>query len=248
MNVSWTIALFAGVAERLGVRLLRLDWEEAGLSAGEVKRRLIALYPEHTDLLSICFMAKNQAFASDETIVSANDELALLPPVSGGAAGDVAGEQSEAAGQLYRITEAGLDVREALELVSHPDHGASLAFVGTTREWTRGARTKTLEYEAYAPMALAALADIGSDVAARWPGTLCAIFHRIGVVGINEISVVIAVSSPHRAEAYEASRYAIERLKVTVPIWKKEVYEDGSEWKGYQTGTWNPLAPHDEPR
>jgi molybdopterin synthase catalytic subunit len=89
-------------------------------------------------------------------------------------------------------------------------------------------------------MALSAMQQIGHELKAQWPGTLCAITHRLGKVDIGEISVVIAVSSPHRAECYEASRYAIERLKQIVPIWKKEIWEDGSEWKGHQQGTWNP--------
>ena len=106
---------------------------------------------------------------------------------------------------------------------------------------TYGQRTVLLEYEAYIPMALKTMETIGEEIENQWPGTLCAITHRLGKVAIAEASVVIAVSSPHRAHCYEASRYAIERLKQIVPIWKKEIWEDGSEWKGSQTGPWNPL-------
>lgn len=102
-------------------------------------------------------------------------------------------------------------------------------------------RTVHLEYEAYIPMALSTMKTIGDEINEKWPGTQCAISHRLGKVDIAETSVVIAVSSPHRANAYEASRYAIERLKQIVPIWKKEIWEDGSEWKGHQTGPWDPL-------
>ncbi|MNG06951.1 Molybdopterin synthase catalytic subunit [compost metagenome] len=90
-------------------------------------------------------------------------------------------------------------------------------------------------------MAVKTMEQIGSEISDRWSGTLCAIVHRTGVVDIADISVVIAVSSPHREACYEASRYAIERLKQIVPIWKKEIWEDGSEWKGHQQGPWNPL-------
>ncbi|WP_372662065.1 molybdenum cofactor biosynthesis protein MoaE [Cohnella sp.] len=246
MTNTWTISLFAGLAERLGTRSLLLSWEESQLTAGQIKERLTIQFPEHATIISICFMAQNQAYAHDETIVSSKDELALLPPVSGGSDEDKLLEDEVAFEKRYTIVEHPLDVDSVISMVSHPDHGAAIAFVGTTREWTAGQRTVTLEYEAYIPMAEAALIQIGEEISSRWPGTLCAIAHRIGSVGIGEISVVIAVSSSHRADAYDASRYAIERLKQTVPIWKKEVYEDGTEWKGHQLGPWDPTATLDE--
>jgi molybdopterin synthase catalytic subunit/molybdopterin converting factor small subunit len=242
MTTNWTISLFAGLAERLGTRALQPSWEELQLSSGQIKQRLILIYPEHADILSACFMARNQAYADDETIVSREDELALLPPVSGGDDTQSSSDYILEA-RRYSIVEQPIDVNRVISQVYHPDHGAAIAFVGTTREWTAGQRTLTLEYEAYVPMAEAGLAQIGEEIAARWPGTLTAIAHRIGSVRIGEISVVIAVSSSHRADAYESSRYAIERLKQKVPIWKKEVYEDGTEWKGHQMGPWNPIDP-----
>ncbi len=245
MTNAWNISLFAGLAERLGTRSLHLSWEDTQLKAGQVKQRLMVQYPEHADILSVCFMACNQAYAHDETIVKYSDELALLPPVSGGSdkAADTKGKSIT--GKRYTISDNPLDVNAVIANVYHPDHGAAIVFAGTTREWTAGKRTVTLEYEAYVPMAESALARIGEEISARWPGTICAISHRIGTVGIGEISVVIAISSSHRSEAYEASRYAIERLKQTVPIWKKEIYEDGTEWKGHQLGPWDPIASLD---
>ncbi len=159
----------------------------------------------------------------------------MIPPVSGG-------EEPSADERLYEITYDEISVDEVTRKVIHPHHGACLTFVGTTREFTQGKRTLHLEYEAYIPMARRTLKQIGEEVARQWPGTLCAISHRLGKVDIAEISVIITVSSPHRADCYEASRYAIERLKQIVPIWKKEIWEDGSEWKGHQTGPWNPMA------
>jgi molybdopterin synthase catalytic subunit/molybdopterin converting factor small subunit len=244
---SWRIALFAGLAERLEARFIDMDYEEDELTVGEIKRRLMARYPDQADLLSVSFMARNQAFASDETVVSRSDELALLPPVSGGADDETREAASGAKAKRYAVVTGPINAETVRQLVAHPDHGACLLFIGTTREWTNGSRTVLLEYEAYVPMAIGALERIGEEIAERWPGTLCAIHHRIGKVGIGEASVVIAVSSPHRAAGYEASRYAIERLKQTVPIWKKEVYEDGSEWKSHQLGPWNPLAPFELP-
>ncbi|MFC5529352.1 molybdenum cofactor biosynthesis protein [Cohnella yongneupensis] len=246
MTQLWSIALFAGIADRFGARVLRPDWDESHLSVEEIKRRLMAQYADHADLISLCFIARNRAYASDDTTVGATDELALLPPVSGGS--DQEDTERSSIRNRFIVTEHVIDVGEVAERVYHPDHGATIAFVGTTREWTHGKRTLTLEYEAYVPMAESAMAQIGDEIGGRWPGTLTAITHRIGTVGVKEISVVIAVSSPHRADAYEASRYAIERLKQQVPIWKKEIYEDGTEWKGHQLGPWNPLAELEERR
>lgn len=244
MTYTWTISLFAGLAERLGARSLSLSWEQLELTAGQVKQGLMVQYPEHADLIAVCFMAQNQSYAHDEATLRYTDELALLPPVSGGSnASDIDIALNE--GKRFTISENPLDVNYVLSQVFHPDHGAAIAFVGTTREWTMGKRTITLEYEAYVPMAESAMTRIGEEISTRWPGTICAVAHRIGNVGIGEISVVIAVSSSHRSDAYEASRYAIERLKQTVPIWKKEIYEDGTEWKGHQLGPWNPIASLD---
>jgi molybdopterin synthase catalytic subunit len=142
---------------------------------------------------------------------------------------------------MYEVTASPIDTDQVSRKVIVPENGATLAFIGTTREWTHGKRTLMLEYEAYLPMAVKAMASIGDEITARWPGALAAITHRIGRVDIAEASVVIAVSAPHRDMCYEASRHAIERLKQIVPIWKKEIWEDGTEWKGAQTGPWNPL-------
>ena len=242
MEKLWQIALFAGLAERLHTRLLNLEFPEESLEAGEIKRRLAERFPDHASLLSVSFLACNQTFAADDAIVSRDDELALLPPVSGGQDGRAPEPAAESA-ERYAILAGPLLESDVLNQVAHPDHGAALLFVGTTREWTQGSRTVLLEYEAYVPMALRSLRAIGDSISERWPGALCSIHHRIGPVGVGEASVLIAVSSPHRADSYEASRFAIEQLKRTVPIWKKEVYEDGSEWKGSQAGEeWNPIA------
>jgi len=247
MTNTWTISLFAGLAERIETRSVQLAWEESRLQAGQIKQRLADKFPQHADILSVSFLACNHSYANDETLVSCSDELALLPPVSGGTDKASQTEDKSSERSRYAIIESLIDVNGVLNKVYHPDHGAAIAFIGTTREWTAGQRTVTLEYEAYVPMAVSALAQIGEEISARWPGTLCAITHRIGTVGIGEISVVIAVSSSHRADSYEASRYAIERLKQKVPIWKKEVYEDGTEWKGHQLGPWDPTAMLDTP-
>ncbi|NIK76909.1 molybdopterin synthase catalytic subunit [Paenibacillus castaneae] len=240
MTYNWTIQLFAGLPERLGLPVLNIKSEFEHLTVMQLKEVIAAQYPDHSGIIHISFIARNHAYAAEETLLHAADELALLPPVSGGEETSSATDKQR---NRYVITAETINADEVLAKVIIPEHGAAIAFVGTTREWTNGQRTVSLEYEAYAPMAIATMQQIGDEIAQRWQGASCAISHRIGVVGLAETSVVIAVSSPHRDACYEASRYAIERLKQIVPIWKKEIWEDGSEWKGHQLGPWNPLDP-----
>ncbi|MCC3380203.1 molybdenum cofactor biosynthesis protein MoaE [Paenibacillus farraposensis] len=120
------------------------------------------------------------------------------------------------------------------DYVLRPEAGAVTMFTGHVREWTEGVRTLYLAYEAYVPMAQKKLAEIGREIEEKWIGTRVAIAHRIGELQIGDIAVVIAVSSPHRSDAYEANEYAIERIKEIVPIWKQEVWEDGKQWMGHQ--------------
>ncbi|MWC26949.1 molybdenum cofactor biosynthesis protein [Paenibacillus sp. MMS18-CY102] len=231
MTNQWSIQLFAGLPERLGLLTIELTLESNTMTAQQLKTIIAEQHPDHASLIQLCFVARNHAYAADDTPLQASDELALLPPVSGGETPS-----------RYQLTGQTIAVEDITRLVIVPNNGATLSFVGTTREWTQGQRTVRLEYDCYAPMALRTMEQIGQEIEERWPGTLCAIAHRTGVVEIAEISVVIAVSAPHRDACYEASRYAIERLKQIVPIWKKEIWEDGSEWKGHQLGPWNPTA------
>jgi molybdopterin synthase catalytic subunit len=120
------------------------------------------------------------------------------------------------------------------DYVLRPEAGAVTLFTGHVREWTEGVRTLYLAYEAYVPMAQKKLAEIGREIEEKWIGTKVAIAHRIGELQIGDIAVVIAVSSPHRSDAYEANEYAIERIKEIVPIWKQEIWEDGTQWVGNQ--------------
>jgi molybdopterin synthase catalytic subunit len=136
--------------------------------------------------------------------------------------------------KLFLITDEVISIQEVVDKVVHPNAGAINTFIGTVRELTKGKKTIYLKYDAYASMAEKKLAQIGTEIQERWPDALVAITHRIGRLDITDIAVVIAVSTPHRADSYEASRYAIERIKEIVPIWKKEHWEDGEEWIGDQ--------------
>ncbi|ARI78042.1 molybdenum cofactor biosynthesis protein MoaE [Halobacillus mangrovi] len=134
----------------------------------------------------------------------------------------------------FWISEEPLDVQVVIERVTRREAGAINTFIGTVREFTHGKRTLYLEYEAYKPMAEKKLSEIGEEIKNTWPDSKTAIVHRVGRLDITDIAVIIAVSTPHRADSYEASRYAIERIKEIVPIWKKEHWENGEKWIGDQ--------------
>jgi molybdopterin synthase catalytic subunit len=137
----------------------------------------------------------------------------------------------------YEIAKEPINVQSVIDKVVQRDAGAITTFIGTVREMTKGKKTLHLIYEAYEPMAVKKLEQIGTEIQGRWNGAQVAITHRVGRLDITDIAVVIAVSTPHRNDAYEANRYAIERIKEIVPIWKKEHWEDGQEWIGNQLET-----------
>ena len=134
--------------------------------------------------------------------------------------------------KMFEVISEELDINKYHKLTVNEHQGAVCTFTGHVREWTKGTRTVHLEYEAYIPMAEKMLAQIGDEIAERWPGVITAIGHRIGKLEISDIAVVIVTSSPHRTDSYRANEYAVERLKEIVPIWKKEIWEDGEEWIG----------------
>lgn len=137
----------------------------------------------------------------------------------------------------YEISKTPIDIQSVIDKVVQRNAGAITTFIGTVREMTKDKKTLYLIYDAYEPMAVKKLEQIGQEIQSRWEGAEVAITHRIGRLEITDIAVVIAVSTPHRADAYEANRYAIERIKEIVPIWKKEHWEDGQEWIGNQLET-----------
>ena len=134
--------------------------------------------------------------------------------------------------KMFEVIPEELDINKYHKMTVNEHQGAVCTFTGHVREWTKGTRTVHLEYEAYIPMAEKMLAQIGDEISERWPGVITAIGHRIGKLEISDIAVVIVTSSPHRTDSYRANEYAVERLKEIVPIWKKEIWEDGEEWIG----------------
>ena len=136
--------------------------------------------------------------------------------------------------ERFEITEEPIQVEQVIKKVKRREAGAITTFMGTVREWTKGRRTIYLSYEAYVPMAVKMMEQIGEEVQSKWPETEIAVSHRVGILDISDTAVVIAVSAPHRKAAYEANEYTIERIKEMVPIWKKEFWEDGEAWIGDQ--------------
>lgn len=137
----------------------------------------------------------------------------------------------------FSITTKPILAQDVIDKVVNRNAGAITTFIGTVRELTHGRKTMHLVYEAYEPMAVKKLEQIGFEITEKWKNSEVAITHRIGKLEITDIAVVIAVSTPHREDAYKANKYAIERIKEIVPIWKKEHWEDGEEWIGNQKGT-----------
>ena len=136
--------------------------------------------------------------------------------------------------KFFEISKEPINTQSVIDKVVQREAGAITTFIGTVRELTHGKKTLYLIYEAYEPMAVKKLEQIGQEIEEKWSGSKVAITHRVGKLDITDIAVVIAVSTPHRADSYEANRYAIERIKQIVPIWKKEHWEDGQEWIGNQ--------------
>ncbi len=205
--------LFAALREQAGARILPLELPDGALVADVWPA--LALGDEPAGLL----LAVNHAYADRDTELRDGDEVALIPPVSGGS---------------FRLSDAPLSLDEAVREVAADDAGAIATFSGTTRAHSRGREVVRLEYEAYEGMAEAQMERIATELKDRYTLIDVAIHHRTGVVGIGETSVVIAVSAAHRGDALAACHDAIDTLKQTVPLWKKEIYVGGEEWVGWE--------------
>ena len=181
-------------------------------------QQLVEKYPALEGFGRSLLFAVNQEYATQETELRDNDELAIFPPVSGGSH------------DFFELTTEPIDVGSVARRVVLPECGATVTLDGFAREWTKGKQTQYLVYEAYDPMALSEMQRLGAEAHKRFDIAHIGVVHRTGKLEIGETSVVISVSAPHRKAAFEACEWAIRELKRTVPIWKKEVYAGGETW------------------
>ncbi|HEU5433522.1 MAG TPA: molybdopterin converting factor subunit 1 [Thermomicrobiales bacterium] len=182
---------------------------------------IAAEHPRLAPMKPSLMLMVNQGYVRGDHVVRDGDEVAFIPPVSGG----------EAPRRFWVQTEP-IEPRDVERLVEHPGAGAVVTFVGRVRDHARGKIVTAIDYEAYPEAAERMLELIGREIADRWPVADVAIVHRTGLLAVGEASVAIAVASSHREAAFAASRYAIERTKEIVPIWKREHYADGAIWVG----------------
>ena len=205
---------------------------EAPATVGSAFRYLVDRFAQLERFGRSLLFAVNQEYATPDTQLNDNDELAVFPPVSGGSSESVCDYVCPL--DFFELTTEAIDVGAVARRVVPPECGATVTLDGYAREWTAGRKTLYLVYEAYDSMALTEMQRLGREAHKRFEIAHVGIVHRTGRLEIGETSVAIAVSAPHRGAAFEACEWVIKELKRTVPIWKKEVYEDGEEWVGAQ--------------
>src|SRR5579859_4395229 len=228
-----TILLFATLKDRAGANRLKLTLP-AGSNLTDLRSALAANYPVLAESLPTAVAAINQEFAFGSEPIREGDEVAFFPPVSGG----------QSWPEIYRVAGEPIDLNTLTKAITGPATGAVCLFSGAVRGETNASgeliRTARLEYEAYEPMALAKMKQVAAEIRERWPLVQgIAIVQRVGHLEIGEPTVLIACASAHRDQGcFEAARYGIDRLKEIVPVWKKEIRPDGTEWvEGHYTPT-----------
>lgn len=198
-----------------------------------------ARFPRLGALAKSIVLARNHEFAGPETPVADGDEIAFLPPVSGGS--DVYTHVvDDEAGHFFALTRRPIDTRAVVARVEQPHDGAVITFEGVVRNNSNGRSTRYLDYECYEPMAIRVMAELGREIAASHEVSRVALVHRLGRMEIGEASVAVIVAAPHRRPAFDAALEGINRLKKLVPIWKKEYFTDGEVWV---EGDWDDRAP-----
>lgn len=226
-----TVLLFAGLRQRAGRPVIEVEIDPAQPSVAALREAITRQHPE-LGSLDHCRVAVDHEFARDDHELRGGEELALIPPVSGGSGVGPQADPGFWAGERSELGHAPLSLARQLAKVEHAGAGGIATFTGNVREHSRGKQVVRLEYEAYPAMALRVMDAIALAIEHEIPGTRVAIAHRLGTLQIGESAVVIAASAPHRDEAFRACREAIERLKQDVPIWKKEFDAEGGEWIG----------------
>ena len=223
------VRLFARYREATGQERLDIELPDGG-TVESAWTAVVTRHPQLSAYRPYTLFAVGQDYVDADHPLSAEDELCLFPPVSGGS-------PVPAASDTFSVVEHPLSPDAIAAAVDDPGAGGIVIFSGVVRNNTDGRAVKFLEYEAHAPMAESKMREIGDTIRQRWAGIRrIAMLHRIGRLEIGESSVLIAVSAAHRGEAFAACQYAIDTLKRTVPVWKKEHFEDGEVWVGLQGG------------
>lgn len=201
---------------------------EAGFTLGALWAQLVETFPRLAGYTGSLLFAVNQQYAAPTTELHDGDEVAFIPPVSGGSAD----AQAPAALRPFLITDAPLDPAPLVAYVQTPDDGAVVTFAGVARNQFGGRASAFLTYEAYSEMAVPVLAQIAAEAQARWPIGRIAMHHRVGTLAIGDTAVLVVVAAPHRHAAFEAANYLMDQLKVLAPIWKREHWADGeAQWR-----------------
>ena len=216
-QVSIRVLFFGAARDVVDSNPLDLSLD-APATVGSAFQSLVARFSQLERFGRSLLFAVNQEYATPDTVLKENDELAVFPPVSGGSH------------DFFELTTEPIDVGEVARRVVLPECGATVTLDGYAREWTNGKRTLYLVYEAYDAMALTEMQRLGVEAHEKFDIAHLGIVHRTGRLEIGETSVVIAASAPHRQAAFQACEWAIRELKRTVPIWKKEVFADGEAW------------------
>lgn len=221
------ISLFAGLHDLVGKRNLTLELAD-GATVDQLRTKLGELYPVVVPYMATLVCAVDDEFVPVDHALEEDDDVALIPPVSGGS------------NTLFLVTSEPLDAQQLVDAVRVDESGAVTLFHGVARNNSDGRRVRALEYEAHESLAEKKLREVAGDVGRKFDITGIGVHHRIGRLEIGETSLLVAVSAAHRREAFEACHYAVDRIKEVVPIWKKEIWEDGG-------GDWVEGHPIDAP-
>jgi molybdopterin converting factor subunit 1 len=223
------VLFFGPVREIVGLREDTLEMPD-GARLHAVLENYGNRFPKLRDIAPSVVLALNQQFAPPSSVVEDGDEVALMPPVSGGSATFTHQLVFPTAGHFFALTRDPIDGGAVARRLLRGEDGAFVNFEGVARNNSKGRSTMHLEYECYEPMAVKVMAEIGGEIAHQYSIGRIAIVHRLGKINIGETSVSVVVTAPHRKPAFEAALEAINRLKRMVPIWKKEFFTDGEVW------------------